>query len=72
MTRHRTLARMIITQLRLRFLIALVAFALACAALTIVFLREWHLRGTNHSVLRSAFGVRLRRLAWSLQGSGLP
>jgi uncharacterized membrane protein len=45
MTRHRTLARMIITQLRLRFLIALVVLALVCAGLTLLFLREWHLRG---------------------------
>lgn len=45
MTRRRMLMRMLATQLRLRFLIALVAFALICAALTALFLVEWHHRG---------------------------
>lgn len=36
---------MMITQLRLRFLIALLALVLVCVALTLLFLREWHLRG---------------------------
>lgn len=45
MTRHRTLARMVVTQLRLRFLIALVGLAVICLALTIVFVMAWHRRG---------------------------
>jgi len=45
---------MIITQLRLRFLIALVALALLCVALTLLFLREWHLRGDTFAMALGA------------------
>jgi hypothetical protein len=45
---------MIITQLRLRFLIALVALVLGCAALTILFLREWHVRGDTFALALGA------------------
>jgi uncharacterized membrane protein len=48
------LARMIITQLRLRFLITLVALVLACAGLTVLFLREWHLRGDTFALALGA------------------
>jgi uncharacterized membrane protein len=54
MTRHRTLARMIITQLRLRFLIALVVLVLGCVALTALFLREWHVRGDTFALALGA------------------
>jgi uncharacterized membrane protein len=56
MTRHRLLARMVLTQLRLRFLIALVALVLACLVLTILFFVEWHRRGDTFAL---AFGALL-------------
>jgi hypothetical protein len=43
-----------ITQLRLRFLIALVALVLVCAALTLLFLREWHVRGDTFALALGA------------------
>lgn len=54
MTRHRMLARMLVTQLRLRFLIALLGLALICAALTILFLAAWHRRGDTYALALGA------------------
>ena len=54
MTRHRMLERMLITQLRLRFLMALVVFALLCFALTILFLITWHRRGDTYALALGA------------------
>lgn len=51
---HRRLIRMIVTQLRLRFLIALVALALACGALTLLFLVAWHRRGDTFALALGA------------------
>lgn len=48
------LARMLVTQLRLRFMIALVAFALLCGTLTAVFLIEWHRRGDTFALALGA------------------
>jgi hypothetical protein len=45
MKSRRVLVRMLATQLRLRFLVALVALVLLCCALTLAFLFEWHRRG---------------------------
>ncbi len=56
MTSHRMLTRMVVTQLRLRFLVALVAFVLLCFALTLVFLLAWHRRGDTFAL---AFGALL-------------
>jgi uncharacterized membrane protein len=56
MIRHRMLVRMLVTQLRLRFLIAFVILILTCAALTIVFLLAWHRRGDTYAL---AFGALL-------------
>ena len=39
------LARMLVTQLRLRFLVVLLALVLLCIALTLLFLITWHRRG---------------------------
>lgn len=50
MARHRLLTRVVITQLRLRFLIGLAALVLLCLVLTVLFLEEWHLRGDNFAV----------------------
>lgn len=50
------LVRMLLTQLRLRFLIALIVLILTCAALTIVFLLAWHRRGDTYAL---AFGALL-------------
>jgi uncharacterized membrane protein len=54
MTRHRMLARMIVTQLRLRFLIALVILTLLCATLVLVFFVEWHRRGDTFALALGA------------------
>jgi uncharacterized membrane protein len=54
MTRHRMLAHMIVTQLRLRFLIALVALALLCLALTATFLLAWHRHGDTYALALGA------------------
>lgn len=51
MTRHRTLARMIITQLRLRFLIALIVLILLCAGLTLWLLVAWHRHGDTYALV---------------------
>jgi len=45
---------MLITQLRLRFLMALVVFALLCFALTILFLITWHRRGDTYALALGA------------------
>lgn len=45
---------MMATQLRLRFLIALAALILVCAALTALFLMEWHSRGNAFAVVLAA------------------
>jgi len=54
MTRNRMLARMLITQLRLRFLIALLALILLCGGLTVFFLIEWHRRGDTFALALGA------------------
>jgi uncharacterized membrane protein len=56
MIRNRILARLFITQLRMRFLVALLALALACIALTLVFLITWHRHGDAYAM---AFGALL-------------
>ncbi|MGC2581516.1 MAG: hypothetical protein WA399_05415 [Acidobacteriaceae bacterium] len=56
MTRHRMLTRLVVTQLRLRFLLALLALLLVCGILTIVFLVDWHARGDSFAM---AFGALL-------------
>lgn len=56
MKRHRMLTRLVLTQLRLRFLIVLVALTLVCAVLTIVFLVDWHHHGDTFAM---AFGALL-------------
>jgi uncharacterized membrane protein len=48
------LARMVVTQLRLRFLIALLALALLCIALTLLFLNAWHRRGDTYALALGA------------------
>lgn len=50
------LTRLVLTQLRLRFLIVLVALTLVCAVLTIVFLVDWHHHGDTFAM---AFGALL-------------
>lgn len=50
------LARMLVTQLRLRFLVTLIALILLCVALTLAFLLEWHRRGDTFAL---AFGALL-------------
>ncbi len=54
MTRHRILMRMLVTQLRLRFLVVLVAMILLCMALTYVFLIAWHRRGDTYALALGA------------------
>jgi len=54
MTRHRRLARLILTQLRLRFLLAFVALLLLCGALTLVFVLAWHRRGDTYALALGA------------------
>jgi hypothetical protein len=54
MTPSRVLARMLITQLRLRFLVALIALILACIALTLLFLITWHRRGDTYALALGA------------------
>jgi uncharacterized membrane protein len=56
MTQHRMLARMLVTQLRLRFLVVLLALVLLCIALTLLFLITWHRRGDAYAL---AFGALL-------------
>lgn len=48
------LARMIVTQLRLRFLIALVALTLLCGVLVLIFFVEWHRRGDTFALALGA------------------
>ncbi|HEY6448248.1 MAG TPA: hypothetical protein VIY53_17445 [Acidobacteriaceae bacterium] len=50
MTRHHLLARMLLTQLRLRFLLALLALVLLCAGLTVLFLIAWHRHGDTYAM----------------------
>lgn len=54
MTRRRLLLRLLQSQLRLRFLIALAALALLCATLTLLFLIEWHRRGDTFALALGA------------------
>jgi hypothetical protein len=54
MSRHRILARLLVTQLRLRFMIALVALAVVCGALTALFLMEWQRRGDTFALALGA------------------
>src|ERR1700690_2049032 len=56
MTRRGMLARVLITQLRLRFLIALAAMLLIFVALTVLFIITWHQRGDPYAM---AFGALL-------------
>ena len=51
MTRHRVLTRMLITQLRLRFLVALIALILICTGLTLWFLVAWHRHGDTYALV---------------------
>ncbi|HLJ79610.1 MAG TPA: hypothetical protein VKT75_19490 [Acidobacteriaceae bacterium] len=48
------LARMILTQLRLRFLLGLIALTLLCAGLTVLFLLTWHRRGDTYALALGA------------------
>ena len=48
------LARVMVTQLRLRFLIALASLALLCGALTALFLVDWHRRGDTFAIALGA------------------
>src|SRR5579872_4130914 len=54
MKRHSILMRMLVTQLRLRFLLALMVLVLTCAALTGVFLLGWHKRGDTFALALGA------------------
>ncbi|MGA7886488.1 MAG: hypothetical protein WCA44_12155 [Acidobacteriaceae bacterium] len=54
MTSHHRLARLMLTQLRLRFLLAFVALLLFCGALTLVFLLAWHRRGDTYALALGA------------------
>lgn len=54
MTRRHMLARMLLTQLRLRFLVALLALVLLCLALTLLFLVAWHRRGDTFALALGA------------------
>src|ERR1039458_5262836 len=51
MTRHRVLTRMLITQLRVRFLVALIALILICTGLTLWFLVAWHRHGNTYALV---------------------
>jgi uncharacterized membrane protein len=51
MTRHRLLTRVLITQLRLRFLMGLIALILVCAGLTFWFLVAWHRHGDTYALV---------------------
>ncbi len=46
--------RMLITQLRLRFLVAFVALLLLCAALTLLFIVGWHRHGNAYALVLGA------------------
>lgn len=46
--------RMLITQLRLRFLVAFVALILLCAGLTLLFLMDWHRYGNSYALVLGA------------------
>ena len=54
MSRRRLLLRMWLTQLRLRFLIALVGLVFFCATLTLLFLVAWHRRGDTYALALGA------------------
>ncbi|HEX4064980.1 MAG TPA: hypothetical protein VHZ09_03070 [Acidobacteriaceae bacterium] len=54
MKRRHMLVRMMLTQLRLRFLLALIALAMTCAALTGLFLVDWHRRGDTFALALGA------------------
>lgn len=46
--------RMLMAQLRRRFLLALIAFAAACAVLTALFPLEWHRHGDTFAMVLAA------------------
>jgi uncharacterized membrane protein len=48
------LTRLVVTQLRLRFLMALLALMLVCGVLTILFLVDWHERGDTFAMALGA------------------
>jgi uncharacterized membrane protein len=48
------LTRLVLTQLRLRFLLALLVLVLVCGVLTIVFLVDWHQRGDSFAMALGA------------------
>ncbi|MGA7521418.1 MAG: hypothetical protein WBW84_02995 [Acidobacteriaceae bacterium] len=54
MTRHRMLTRLVLNQLRLRFMMALLALTLVCGVLTIVFLVDWHQHGDTFAMALGA------------------
>jgi uncharacterized membrane protein len=54
MTSGHRLARLMLTSLRLRFLLAFVALLLLCGALTLVFLVAWHRRGDTFALALGA------------------
>jgi uncharacterized membrane protein len=54
MSRNRILTRMLVTQLRLRFMMALLALAMLCGALTALFLVDWHRRGDTFALALGA------------------
>lgn len=54
MTRRHTLNRMVITQIRLRFLIAFIALVLVCGLMTAFFLVSWRRYGDTHAVVLAA------------------
>jgi uncharacterized membrane protein len=54
MTGHRRLTRLMLTQLRLRFLLAFIALLVLCSALTMVFLLAWHRRGDEYALVLGA------------------
>ncbi len=48
------LTRLVLTQLRLRFLMALLALMLVCGVLTVLFLVDWHERGDTFAMALGA------------------
>lgn len=54
MTRHRMLTRLVLTQLRFRFLMGLLALTLVCGVLTILFLVDWREHGDTSAMALGA------------------
>lgn len=54
MTGRNRVARLMLTQLRLRFLLAFIALLLLCGALALVFLLAWHRRGDTFALALGA------------------